>query len=1002
MISTNILVDNIFENIGNTIYKYKYSSVSAVIYNLSLEDTLRFIGCMYYASDIKIYMEIPEDSEYKVFGINTNRAMFELLDRWITNEYPKIHIDKLTLLGIQKIYSRNLIIKALNGTTQGKNSGAININLESSTSFCEIVGSIRMVYMNYGDRRIDKDLHILGKYIDSIEDNLKNNGNKHNFNLLSRIQRALESKIDLFTDRSPNNVWLQGLYNINRYHIASRNSDIQMLSDVDKFNFEYQTDGVNGVLSILMKYGICYLADSVGLGKTIVALRVIQKTGYRVVVVVPTVGVKVQWESLVESANIQYNVRVILNSYTAIKGVNDSEYQDIQLVIFDEAHNFKSGSKRYDEALELCAGAKVLLLGATPTNNGVSDFESQLMLGLDPELSYDFGVGKLGEYFKGLKAQLPNKSDTVNYRIKQEEIGRNIRKNIISKIMIRRTRSDIKKYYKFDFQNGKLVFPEISEPEIVRYEYPGSILAETLDILSGFSYKHNIKYSAYRNCDINAINISDLDENRSSTSKNPSIAGIIRVLLVKLLDSSPLAFCSSILSIKQKTEALLLHETDSNLQLDYISDIKTLEYLINIWEKQDIKQIKMKKLVEILNRHNGEKIVIFTEYIDTLTGIVEYLHKMGYRVLGVDGKTAKDKNSLIVSNFSNCKNSSDEYDILVATDILSEGINLNRASVAINYDITWNPMRIIQRVGRLNRIDSVCRQIHIYNFFPCDTLDSAILSESNIVSKYVLANMCVGIDENYLTPDIIEQDTLLAERESVVSRITSSIIEDETIDFKTVQFRYAEEAYRVFQNTKLEPKMTLSCVNKTVSNKDVAVYALYTLNNNIIAISNINGHIEFIDGNDVLDVYNRYKDYESSRNIPNKAFKLIDDAQNYIRKHIDIGNKLSGGSKDFYLSLCRLGEQLSNGYETGEISESVYRNYNDKLGNITDNLIINYIKSNLCSKYNKTLCTEIQGESDIVIKLDALFSIVNKKFMCRHSDIDRNSQLKCICLLLIV
>ena len=61
---------------------------------------------------------------------------------------------------------------------------------------------------------------------------------------------------------------------------------------------------------------------------------------------------------------------------------------------------------------------------------------------------------------------------------------------------------------------------------------------------------------------------------------------------------------------------------------------------------------------------------------------------------------------------------SDEFRILVATEVLSEGVNLHRSNIVFNYDIPWNPTRLIQRVGRVNRVDTKFDTIHTYNFFP--------------------------------------------------------------------------------------------------------------------------------------------------------------------------------------------------------------------------------------------------------------------------------------------
>ena len=88
------------------------------------------------------------------------------------------------------------------------------------------------------------------------------------------------------------------------------------------------------------------------------------------------------------------------------------------------------------------------------------------------------------------------------------------------------------------------------------------------------------------------------------------------------------------------------------------------------------------------------------------------------------GGLAKHKLDEINTNFDASlplKKQRDDYDVLLATDKLSEGFNLNRAAMVINYDIPWNPVRVIQRVGRINRISKkVFETLYITNFFPTE------------------------------------------------------------------------------------------------------------------------------------------------------------------------------------------------------------------------------------------------------------------------------------------
>jgi superfamily II DNA or RNA helicase/HKD family nuclease len=153
----------------------------------------------------------------------------------------------------------------------------------------------------------------------------------------------------------------------------------------------------------------------------------------------------------------------------------------------------------------------------------------------------------------------------------------------------------------------------------------------------------------------------------------------------------------------------------------------------------------------------NRKIVIFSGYADT----VNYLHvqllrrglKRVYKYTAADASTAVRK--IIKVNFDASEkeaNQRNDFDILIATDALSEGYNLHRAGVIINYDIPYNPTRVIQRVGRINRIDKkVFEKIHIFNFFPTDIGEKQTGVKKISTLKIRLINAIVGSDHKTLT-----------------------------------------------------------------------------------------------------------------------------------------------------------------------------------------------------------------------------------------------------------
>jgi ERCC4-related helicase/HKD family nuclease len=145
------------------------------------------------------------------------------------------------------------------------------------------------------------------------------------------------------------------------------------------------------------------------------------------------------------------------------------------------------------------------------------------------------------------------------------------------------------------------------------------------------------------------------------------------------------------------------------------------------------------------------KIVIFSEYLDTVKYLEKPLKKyFNNRVLVIAGDLTKTKIEEINKNFDASypeEKKEDNYDILLCTDKISEGFNLNRAGLIVNYDIPWNPVRVIQRVGRINRIGKkVFDKVYIANFFPTEKGSELVKSREIAAQKMFLIHNVLGED----------------------------------------------------------------------------------------------------------------------------------------------------------------------------------------------------------------------------------------------------------------
>lgn len=143
------------------------------------------------------------------------------------------------------------------------------------------------------------------------------------------------------------------------------------------------------------------------------------------------------------------------------------------------------------------------------------------------------------------------------------------------------------------------------------------------------------------------------------------------------------------------------------------------------------------------------KIIVFSEYLDTVRYLEPGLRKyFGGRVLVIAGDLPARKVSQINKNFDAAyPGQNDDFDILLASDKISEGFNLNRAGLVINYDIPWNPVRVIQRVGRINRISKkVFNELYIVNFFPTEKGAELVKSREIAGNKMFLIHNTLGED----------------------------------------------------------------------------------------------------------------------------------------------------------------------------------------------------------------------------------------------------------------
>lgn len=555
---------------------------------------------------------------------------------------------------------------------------------------------------------------------------------------------------------------------------------------------EFQEDAVKKARRILAKYDGVLIGDSVGMGKTWIGKKLLEDYAYhqrmKALVVCPA-ALREMWERELASATIAAQV-VTQESLGQVDGRLDlSQYADVDVILVDESHNFRSrGSQRYENLSSIIAAnrgrgrsgmrTKVILLTATPINNNIFDLYNQITLFTQNDRGYfaGAGIGDLYRYFLSARQQARDEQSTAALF------------NLLEEVVIRRTRPFIRKAYPNATINGKPVrWPE-RKLRTVNYDLEAAYQGIYEQIVGGIERLTLATYS------LESFKKSGVERDEFEEGREAALVGIFKTRYLKRLESSVDAFRISIrraLAFTKTFEeyvlggrlldsrsfqkamqflaredeeddalpASLAEEFDANedarafleslpaldpaqydLRKLHRALQKDVEIFTEIWARiKDIlpeKDAKLQRLKSLLeNELRGKKVLIFTYYKDT----ARYL----YRELGMEkaaawregignphirrmdsGASPKDRSRLIqaFSPRSNNKpeiaGTNEEVDVMISTDVLSEGQNLQDCGILVNYDLHWNPTRMVQRAGRIDRIGSEFETILIHNLFP--------------------------------------------------------------------------------------------------------------------------------------------------------------------------------------------------------------------------------------------------------------------------------------------
>ena len=720
----------------------------------------------------------------------------------------------------------------------------------------------------------------------------------HVHDVKKAVKRYLKN---IYTDKDPEFIYFKTLYHIFEEFLntatdadfAQENPKFQQ-SEIWKKLYEFQKHGVQACIKKLKAYNGCIIADSVGLGKTFEALAIIKYfeiRGANVLVLCPK-KLEQNWtlyslnyqrkNNPLRKDNFRYTVRA--HSDLTDRGSSDFDWENFDLVVIDESHNFRNRPtdkyeegqllrrSRYNKLLEEIikngCQTQVLMLSATPVNNKLTDLENQIRLITEnnDDAFQNTGINSVRETLRNAQNRFEKwteqSGDLSNQTQRQDSLAESLNTdffNLLDRLTVARSREHIIKFY-HDTDDAKIKFPDRKKPIPV---YPD---IDTDGIFPSFQ-NISTQIDGYKLAFFNPSFYIKPDclrhyDDRVLKHRESNLIGMMKVNFLKRLESSVYSFDSTLQRTIEKINELVidiqdfLHdETESDVDYnafaeaeeeygededllngieDAENDIYQYEHLdletwledlqndreqltriqraaANITPDRDAKLERLKQLIsnKVQNTAKNEedklnpKVLVFTAFADTANYLYKNIHEWGKETLGIEcavvtgsaNKTTYGNTDFneILTNFSpiskeritdESEKEIPEIDLLIGTDCISEGQNLQDCDYLINYDIHWNPVRIIQRFGRIDRIGSKNATIRMVNFWPTPELDEYINLKVRVEARMALVNLTATGYDNPLTPENRDEnlERVWSHRDEQLRRMQTDTLDFDDLD----------------------------------------------------------------------------------------------------------------------------------------------------------------------------------------------------------------------------
>ena len=481
----------------------------------------------------------------------------------------------------------------------------------------------------------------------------------------------------------------------------------------------HQADAVRRCVAILRRFGGVLLADGVGLGKTYVALALAsleRARGGDAVAVVPA-ALRAEWLR----ASRETGVAVALHTHTRLARRTPALGPGVTLLLVDEAHAFRNAAtRRYAALADLAVGRRVALLTATPFNNSPADLAALIQLFAGRDRFREFGVPDLPAALGATdqaSAVLALAAVSVcrSRRVVQERFPA-LRASFPERRLLPAVEYDLQAVYGSALQPLLDALARVADtaPDVER----GAALLQLALLRRLESSRAALARSLRRHRDFLAEWCAAAAAGRRLTRRDfhalfPRHDGDdTQLSLLPMLLGAPAAPPppDHVAESRSALAAALDIATDATATTD--PKLEALEALL---------------ATELA----GRRTIVFTEYRDTALYVAARLRRR-LRVLAVTGDAAwagRDRLSRrrALDAFAPLSRGAHadpllQADVLVATDVASEGMNLQDASAVVNYDLPWNPVRVMQRIGRVDRLGALNRDVVLAHLVPAGGL----------------------------------------------------------------------------------------------------------------------------------------------------------------------------------------------------------------------------------------------------------------------------------------